>query len=90
MRFYSLSILPSLIKALNRRKSLIIAISRGGDPSSRLLRIIVLRILSADWPLVFESLAFKGSVSIETIHLLNTIRSFSLEVKRLLFYTHFS
>ena len=76
VRSSSLSILPSLIEALNRRKSFIVAISRGSDPSSRLLGNIASGTLSADWPLVLKSLASKGSFSIETIHLLNTVSIF--------------
>ena len=47
-RSSSSSIFFSLIKALNHKKSLIVAISRVGDPSLRRLGFIILRTSIAD------------------------------------------
>ena len=75
-RSSSSSILPSLMEALNRRKSLIVAISGGSDPFWRLVGLIVSGTLMADLPSALKSLAFKGSFSIETIHLLDLVNIF--------------
>ena len=66
-------ILPSLIEALNRRKSLIVAISRGGDPFWKRMGLIVSAALTTDLPLVLKSPAFKRLFSRETIHLLDLV-----------------
>ena len=53
-----------------------VAISRGGDPSWRLVGLIASGTLTADLPLVLKSPAFKRSFSIETIHLLDLVNIF--------------
>ena len=77
VRSSSSSILLSLIEALNRRKPLMVAISRGGDPSSRRPGSTASGTSTADWPSELRPPAFERSCSREAIHLLDTVNTVS-------------
>ena len=63
-----------------------VAISGGGEPSSRHLGSIAPGTLTADWLSVLRSPAFKRPCSREAIHLLDTISTVSRRGQSVILY----